>query len=184
MTTPERLVFSQSVEALLIRGVGARMTPQLEDRLRRVGIDLRRLLPAYSQETWERAVEVVAKELYPDLPMGEAQWKLGESTVYGWGETMLGKAMFALSKVIGPKRALQRFPSMSRASNNYSTMLAHELSPNEFELICEPFAGWPEYVQGCLRAVIDVTGAKEPKVELVEHDRARERIVMRATWQS
>src|SRR4051794_26244070 len=114
MATPERLVFSPSVEALLMRGVGNQMTPGLKAQLRNVGIDLDRpLLPAYPSDTWQTAVGVIAKTLHPHLSMGQAQWKLGESTVYGFEQTVLGKAMVALSKLIGPRRALLRFPSMA-----------------------------------------------------------------------
>lgn len=166
-----------------MRGVGHRMTPRLHAELRELGIDLGKpLLPAYPSETWERAVEWVARALYPELSMGEAQWKLGESTVYGFEQTVLGKAMVALSKLIGPRRALLRFPTMSRSSNNYSSMKLRELGPADFEVVCEPFMGWSEYVQGCIRAVLDVTGAKDPKVELVSHQREAERLVLRATW--
>jgi uncharacterized protein (TIGR02265 family) len=181
--TQERLVFSPSVEALLMRGVGHRMTPGLQEQLRELGIDLGKpLLPAYPTEVWERAVEVVARALHPDLSMAEAQWKLGESTVYGFEQTVLGKAMVALSKLIGPRRALLRFPTMSKSSNNYSSMSLRELAANDFEVVCEPFVGWSEYVQGCIRAVLDVTGAKDPRVELVSHAREAERIVLRASW--
>ncbi len=179
----ERLVFSPTVEALLMRGVGNRMTPQLQEQLRGLGIDLGKpLLPAYPSEAWQQAVELVARALHPELPMAEAQWKLGESTVYGFEQTVLGKAMVALSKLIGPRRALLRFPTMSRSSNNYSSMRLRELAFNDFEVTCEPYEGWSEYVQGCIRAVLDVTGANDPKVELVDYARDQERVVLRATW--
>lgn len=179
----ERYVFSPSVEALLMRGIAGRMTPNLEEGLRKLGIDIAKpLQPAYPLDKWLKAVDLVAATVHPELPMPEAQKKLGESTVYGFEQTMLGKAMVAFSKVIGPRRALLRFPSMSRSSNNYSGMEAKEISPNQFELVCFPYVGWPEYVQGCIHAVVDVTGAKEPKVEIVEHDVAKERLVLRATW--
>src|SRR5271168_4528786 len=101
----ERLVFSPSVEALLIRGVGERMTPGLADQLRALGIDLGKpLLPAYRSDTWQQAVDLIAKELYPGEPMGEAQRRLGESTVVGWEHTLVGKAMFAITRLYGPRR--------------------------------------------------------------------------------
>ncbi len=185
MSSPERLVFSPSVEALLVRGVGDRMTPQLQERLRALGIDVGKpLLPAYPLDKWQEAVDAVAAALYPGVAMKEAQWKLGESTVLGFEKTMLGKAMVGVSRVIGPRRALLRFPSMSRSSNNYSTMTANEVAPGNIEMVCDPYVGWPEYVQGCLHAVMQMCGAQEPKVELVEHSPQKERLVLRALWRS
>jgi uncharacterized protein (TIGR02265 family) len=185
MNTPERLVFSPSVEALVVRGVGAKMTPALKAELGTLGFNLDKpLLPAYPSDDWQKAVDAIARALHPELSMGEAQRKLGESTVYGFEQTVLGKAMVALSRIIGPRRALHRFPTMSRSSNNFSRMEAREVAPNDFELICEPYVGWPEYVQGCIRAVVDVCGGKEARVDLVSHSPETERIVLRATWRA
>ncbi len=181
----ERIVFSPSVEALLVRGLARSMTPELKEKLKQTGIDLGRpLLPGYPSDLWQRAIEVVGHSLFPDLTKADAQWKLGESTVYGFEETLLGKAMIGFSRVVGPRRILLRFPTMSRASNNFSHMAVKEVSPTEFEIVCDPYVGYPEYVQGCLRAVLDVSGAKSPRVELVSHDVVRERIVLRATWRA
>ncbi|MBX5483084.1 MAG: DUF2378 family protein [Myxococcaceae bacterium] len=181
----ERVVFSPSVEALLIRGVAKKMTPELQEDLKQLGIDLSRpLLPGYPSYVWQRAVDHVARTLYPTLSMAEAQWMLGESTVYGFEETLIGKAVIGLSRVIGPRRVLLRFTSLSKSSNNYSTMTLKELAPNDFELEAHPYEGFPEYVQGCLHAVLDVSGAKEPQVDLISHDTAAERIVLRATWKA
>lgn len=183
MQAEERLVFSPSVEALLIRGVGDRLTDEMRAQVKELGIDLARpLLPAYSNTVWNRVVDHIAVSLYPELEMAEAQYKLGQSTVYGFERTALGKAMVAVSKLIGPRRALLRFAGSSRSSNNYSYMEAREVSPNEIELDTSPFEGRSEYVQGCLSALIDLTGGKNGDVELVSFDREQERLILRARW--
>lgn len=183
MKADERLVFSPSVEALLIRGVGEQLTDEMREQVREMGIDLSRpLLPAYSTGVWNRVVDHIAVSLHPDRPMAEAQYALGQSTVYGFERTTLGKAMVAVSKLIGPRRALLRFAGSSRSSNNYSSMEAREISPNEIEMIANPFEGDPEYVRGCLCALIDLTGGKNGDVEVISHDREQERLVLRARW--
>ena len=75
MNPQERLVFSPSVEALLVRGVGNKLTPSLQDKLRSLGFDVSRpLLPAYPLDKWQEAVDLVAQDLYPGMSMNEAQW--------------------------------------------------------------------------------------------------------------
>lgn len=183
MQQQERLVFSPSVEALLIRGVGDRLTPQLKRELVKLGFDIDQpLLPAYSATAWQKAVDLIATELYPDVSMPQAQRSLGESTVHGFERTTLGKAMVAVSKLIGSRRALMRFAGSSRSSNNYSRMEARELSPNEIEFLCMPYDGWPEFVAGCLTALVEMTGGKSPKSTIVSHDRDTERLVLRISW--
>jgi uncharacterized protein (TIGR02265 family) len=185
MNTPERLIFSASVEALLLRGVAGKITPRLDQQLRELGIDLSRpLLPAYPSATWQKAVDLVAQEVHPGVPMGEAQKLLGASTVYGWEQTLVGKAMFAITKLYGPRRLLLRFPVMSRSSNNFSSMQAKELGPNQVELTCYPYEGHPSYVVGCIQAVATVAGAREPKVEVTQHDTQGERITLQVSWTS
>ena len=183
MNAEERLIFSPSVEALLIRGVGDQLTDELRAEVREMGIDLSRpLLPAYSTAVWNRVVDHIATSLHPELSMSEAQYELGQSTVYGFERTTLGKAMVAVSKLIGPRRALLRFAGSSRSSNNYSSMEAREISPNEIEMIACPFEGDSEYVRGCLCALIDLTGGKNGDVEVVAYDEEQERLVLRARW--
>lgn len=183
MKAEERLVFSPSVEALLIRGVGDQLSDEVRAQVSEMGIDLSRpLLPAYSIDVWNRVVDHIAMALHPERSMAEAQYELGQSTVYGFERTTLGKAMVAVSKLIGPRRALLRFAGSSRSSNNYSYMEAREISPTEIELTAAPFEGHPEYVQGCLCALIDLTGGKNGEVELISHDREQERVVLRARW--
>ena len=58
----ERLIFSPTVEALLLRGVGDRMTPALEEGIRVLGIDIKKaLLPAYPVDTWLKVLDLVGK---------------------------------------------------------------------------------------------------------------------------
>jgi len=183
MQKQERLVFSPSVEALLIRGVGDQLTPDIKAELVRIGFNIDQpLLPAYDSTSWQRAVDLIAKSLYPDLTMSEAQRRLGESTVHGFERTTLGKAMVAVSKLIGSRRALMRFAGSSRSSNNYSRMEAREISPNEIEFLLLPYEGWPEYVAGCLSALVDMTGGKDPRITVVSHDPEAERLVLRVRW--
>jgi uncharacterized protein (TIGR02265 family) len=181
----ERIVFNSSVEALLIRGLAKQMTPELAAGLKELGFDLSKpLLPGYPSDQWQKAVDLCAKLVFPNDTMGDAQWKLGESTVMGFEETLIGKAAIGFSKVLGPRRIMGRFPSMSRTSNNFSRMEGKEISPTHFEMTTEPYVGWPQFVQGCLSAVLRISGAKEPNCEIVEHDPKRERLVLSCTWKA
>ncbi len=179
----ERLVFSSSVEGLLKYGLAGRMTPELKDGLKELGINLDRpLLPAYPSSQWMSAVELVAKQIYPELPEAEAHFKLGESQVFGIMDTFLGKGLGAFARLAGPKRSLLRFPSTSKTSTNFSKMEARELGPNEVEITSHPYEGRPEYLLGCVSGAIIIAGGKDPKVRIISHDKKAERAVLAATW--
>lgn len=184
MPESSRLILSHSVEALFVRALGKQLTPELVEQLRRVGLDLDRLLPAYPLAIWEKSLDVAARHLHPELPVSEAMRQLGEITVNGWAQTFVGRAMITMAKMAGPKRTLMRFPMLARSSNNFSHMFVRELETNDLEVICEPYAGWPEYVEGVLHAVVALSGGESPQVTCLSHDLAAKRVVFRVTWKS
>jgi hypothetical protein len=65
----ERLVFTQTVEALFVRGVAGRLSPSALQRLKEGGLDLGRpMLPAYTAEVFTRCIAILAEELCPGSP--------------------------------------------------------------------------------------------------------------------
>ncbi|HEY0880840.1 MAG TPA: DUF2378 family protein, partial [Archangium sp.] len=85
----------------------------------------------------------------------------------GFEKTLMGSALIALLKVIGPRRTLQRMTRSFRAANNFTEGTVEELAPNH-HLVKVNFTLRPGFYtglleQGCLRA-----GAKELSVKLVE----------------
>ncbi len=182
MSHPERLVFAPSVEGLLVKGL--ELTPETLGELRALGIDLGRpLLPAYPAELWHRALHLVAERVYPTLSLPEAYRRMGERTVYGLDGTLLGKAMLAMARVIGPRRMLVRLPNSVKSGSNFAQLDAKELAPNAFLLTSQPYMGYGEFMQGSVSAAIDIAGAKQGSVEIVEYDRPAEKLVLRASWQ-
>ena len=181
MIKSERLVFSPSIEGLLLKGL--EIPPGLRAELRALGIDLDRpLLPAYPAELWHRALHLVAQRLYPELGFAEAYRKMGERTVYGLEATLLGKAMIAMAKLVGPRRTLLRLPNSVKSGLNFAQLEAKELAPNTFVLTSQPYMGYGEFMQGSVSAAIDLTGGVEGAVEIVEYDRSTEKLVLRASW--
>lgn len=180
MNKSERLVFSTSVEGLV---KGLVLEPPVRAELRTLGIDVDRpLLPAYSAELWHRALHLVAQRVYPTLSIAEAYRKMGERTVYGMEDTLLGKATLAMAKLVGPRRMLLRLPNSAKSGSNFAQLEVRELAPNEFLLTSHPYMGYAEFMQGSVRAAIEICGAPKGTVEIVEHDRVTEKLVMRATW--
>ena len=63
--TTEKLWFSQAIEGLFIRGLGARLTPDVRAKISAEGIDLGKLQPAYPIEQIHRAARAVLPTLWP-----------------------------------------------------------------------------------------------------------------------
>jgi uncharacterized protein (TIGR02265 family) len=182
LNVSERAVFAPTVEGL-VRGVGSKLSGHARDQLRALGIDLDRpLKPGYPAVTWHRALELIAADVYPGVNASEAHFRMGARTVHGLDETLVGKAMLAMIRLIGPRRALLRLPTSAKIGTNFVNLTLTEHSPNDLELVSEPFMGYAEVMQGSVHALIDIAGAKEPRVDIVGYDRATERMTLRVRW--
>lgn len=167
----ELLVYEQTVEGLFIRALGNRLTPECRARLSEAGLDVtRKLKPAYPFPSWMTFIRIAAEELYPGMPLPEATFKLGEAHLEGFRETMLGRAVISLLRVLGPKRALLRATQNFRAGNNYTETRVTELTPYQFELWMNEVGNFPEFTAGIIHAGVRMSGAKEPRVEPTGYD--------------
>ena len=167
----QKMVFEQTIEGLFLRGLGDRLTPACKSRLRAHGLDLdRKLLPAYEFEKWMAYLRIAAEELYGDSSTEVAMFRLGERTVDGFGDTLMGRAVLAMTRIIGPVRTLQRCDRNFRSGNNYTTSRLKELSAQCYELWVNEVGPYPTFTGGIVCAALRVAGAKEPKAEVVSHD--------------
>lgn len=180
MTVEEPLVFSQTFEGLFDKALRNRMTPGLRDGLRALGVDVHALKPAYPVPTWTAAIELAAREIYPQLSTEAATWKLGEDFIQGYAETFIGRAMFGVLKVIGPKKALARMGRNFRSGNNYLETRFTENGPTDVELWFSEVHRQPGFNGGIVLGGGRLIGAQQMKIEVVRTD-GRE-AVYRITW--
>ena len=116
MTEP--LVFTPSIESLFVHGL--RLSLPARESLRALGLDLDRpLLPAYPLATWERAVQVAARDAFPQLDVDAAHLQLGRRMLAGYDATLIGKAIGIAARLAGPRRTLERMAHNTGTANNY-----------------------------------------------------------------
>lgn len=180
-TPPDQIVFAHSVEGLFARALGGEVPPALQEQIRGLGIDLtKKLLPAYPVQMWNQALEATVRELYPGEPVPQAARQLGERMMHGYRATLVGQALLAMAKIIGPRRALLRSRQNWRSGNNYSEVKVEELSPSDFRLTFNE-AGISRWVsQGLLAAGLTFAGARGLSVEVAEFTETE--VVYRITW--
>jgi uncharacterized protein (TIGR02265 family) len=166
----ERVVFGQSFEGLFVRGLKGRLTPRLEQRLKEIGLDLKRLATAYPLEVWTKSVELAAQELHRGVPRAEAYRLLGERVVEGFAETFLGNTLFSVLKLYGPTRAMHRTTRNFRSANNYTEARVTERKPGDFELWMNETGDTRWVTQGVLVAALRRLGATELTVDVTHFD--------------
>lgn len=155
------VVLDAAFEGLYVRGLGPRVTPMLKEKMRTVGIDLDQMKPRYPREIWVRGLDVAARELYPRLPLAEAYRQLGDVAVSGIGNTLIGKAIVSMAKMLGPRRAMYRLNQAFGSLNNFMTVAVTEHGPTHFTLVINDAYDRPTYIMGALCAAMTMSGAKE-----------------------
>lgn len=175
----EKLIFAQTFEGLL-RSVQDRLSPQVVEGLKAMGLDTTApLLPAYSHTLFTEVITYLAGQLHPGLERDAAITLLGRDFMDAYGETMVGRAMMAMIRLIGPRRALERVTRQFRTGNNFSETRLTPRGEREYELWINEvrLPGW--YV-GIVSRGLELAGAKGVKVELIS--RTGVDSTFRATW--
>ncbi|WP_375769539.1 DUF2378 family protein [Archangium gephyra] len=166
--TQRRLVFEHTVDGLFRFSLRSRLSSQAWNALRGVGIDLSKpLLPAYSYETWKRALELTVADLYPLVPREEGWRQLGREVVNGMVHTVLGRAMVGVARLLGPLRSLRRLNNTLRSADNYVESRLTELSPTSCEVWINEVMGQPTYYAGILEACIGLAGGQRARARVV-----------------
>ena len=115
------LVFNHTIQGLFSRTFPDGVPPELKVQLRTVGVDLDKpLLPAYTIATWSRCIDLGAWAAFPEERREVAWRRMGERMIDGYQDSMIGRAMFSMLRVLGPRRMLQRARKNFRSGNNYT----------------------------------------------------------------
>lgn len=153
MADMQRVWFADGVEGLWWKGLASRMTPQLKAQLKTVGLDLDgKIQPAYPAEVIAAASRIASKLLFPKLSEEAAFYELGTIALEQFANTLLGRALFPMLRVMGWRRALQRMQSNLRTASNYAEVTVTEVAPDCFRLTLRD----PDGLAYFWKALIDV----------------------------
>ncbi|MHA7632788.1 DUF2378 family protein [Corallococcus sp. M7] len=181
MATAEKLVFPTIVEGLFVRGLSGKVPFALKEQLRKEGLDLDRpLQPAYSLDTWTRCVALTAKTLHPEQP-DEVAWRmLGERMIDGYRDTMVGRALLGVLRLIGPKRMLMRAQHSFRSGNNYTEVAITERGEREADLWLNEPGLLRYFKQGVMLATVRAASGPATQVDVVQFD--DDSVTYRVSW--
>ncbi len=160
------LVFQQAFVALR-RVLAPHWSETLSQRYVALGVNLNAPEPAYPLSTWVQALDLAMATISPGVDHDKATRDIGQRMVQATSETVLGGAMFALLRVLGPKRGLMRMARNLRSSNNYSESEVRETAPGQYELTLN-LVNYPHYYVGMLETGLTLMGAKATEVSVVD----------------
>ncbi len=167
----KRVIFTPVIEGLYVHGLRGRVPLSLKVRLRELGLDLDRPLPsAFPVLQWEKCLHATAEALSPEVPRDEAMRRLGVLHVEGFGGSLLGRAMYAFMRTLGPRRILERLTASFRTTDNYSETRVTELGPGRYELWLNATADIATYPEGLFVALLTRCGARAVRVACTHRD--------------
>ncbi len=173
----ERVVFSSVFESCV--RLLQRNEPEALSAVREAGVNVDKLQAAYPADTWRTVSRLAAKALFPDAAPDQADYLLGQQFMEQYAQTIIGGALMATLRLIGPRRAFTRVSRSFRTSNNYMEDRVTERGPNDYELwLNEPLV--PHVNRGVLQATLTAIGAKGCSVEVVAVD--AEGVTYRCRW--
>lgn len=146
----EHLWFQNSIEGLFLRSLKAELNSDLRTELKSVGLDLSHLVPAYPVGTLRMALERVAPLVLPGATWEAQQRELGRRLVRGYFDTMMGRALSGVLRLVGPQRGITRIHRSFRSVTNYLTVQGEVLGPGEARVIFEPVDGLAHFLVGIL----------------------------------
>ena len=163
------VVFSTAVEGFG-RSFRAKMSSALLAEAKSLGVDFDHLLPAYPLQTWESLMQKVGDTLYRDVPPELRFRRMGRDFLNGYLETLLGKAILATAKLLGPRRTLERMARNFQTGTNYVAFETRALGDNHVEIatwmheqFLDEWRGRPtvmlDYRHGILEQLLTTLGA-------------------------
>jgi uncharacterized protein (TIGR02265 family) len=165
----EKLSFGHSMEALLAAAKPA-LDAALVAELQAIGLDpTKKLLPAYPATVARDAVLRCARKLNPHLTEEAALFALGRRFVERYRESIMGAALAAAARLLGPKRMLNRVAVQFGNANNYIQVKMTHVAPGVSEL-------WASEIQhsawfaGIITAMVENARAKNVNVTLQRND--------------
>jgi uncharacterized protein (TIGR02265 family) len=175
----EAVVFGSAVEGLFVRTLGARLDATARDRIREIGIDLNRPpQAAYPIEVWEKAVDWAARCAFPELPVEEAWVATGQAFVAGFGQTLIGRAVLGVGRVVGVERSLKRMTRNLHSVNNFNSAVVEESAPGrvvirvmttpEFRELPRATTLPVHYMRGVFQGMAEELGARAVTVQVLE----------------
>ena len=162
---PEKLIFDHTVESLL-RALERPISPEQVKGLDALGIDLSKpLLPAYPIEVYSALIGFIGRQRFPGLPSEEADFEVGRAFIVAYTtQTMMGKALKGLLRVIGPHRAIERMSRTYRSANNYTETQLQQLGPTSYALWFN-FVLRAGYFRGMVYETLTLCGVKQLEVK-------------------
>ena len=164
----KKMVFAQTVESIFAPSIARDLTPRGRRRLEEAGLVLGKKLRAeYPLETVRGWMDILRQDLYPGMPRERADELLGRRMVEGLAQTLLGRALVPILRLLGPARAVRRMEENMRHLTNFTRLQMRLTGDDEAEYWIEEPGISSDYTRGEMLAIFEAIGYPRTTVDLV-----------------
>lgn len=165
MNENEKVIFGNSMEGLW-RALEPHTAAEAE-AFRRAGVTGgKSFQPAYPLPAYLAILEACAQGRFAGQDPLEQYTQVGRLFFGGYERTLVGQALMAVMRVIGPRRTLERMTRNFRTANNFTEAEAEALAANHHRLVMKHVT-YPGFYRGILLSGIERAGARAPAVEFL-----------------
>ena len=159
-----------SVRELVQSGL-ARLSPGARARITELGIPLDgKIAATYPATAWAGCVAVMAEDMFPSLDPIEAQRKLAHLRIGEVAGSWRGRALFAVSKLAGRERALEKFVHGLRRATNYLETRFTVVAPRHYEVWLSEVTGVPGFFLGMIEAAAGRFASDPAPIRIASRD--------------
>lgn len=163
------VIYRHSVESFVERVLQRRglLSPDFIRELKALGVDVEKPTEV-DLATWARLVRATAAKLSPSKDIDAALEDVGLETIAGYLESLVGRSLFVLLRLFGPRRALLRMQENYHSADSITRIDARALSPTSVELVFNTTGGTPTYVRGLMLGTLIHLKVRSPQVTFEE----------------
>ena len=162
----ERVVFGTSMEGL--HRALSPPTPAENAAFLKAGVTGAKFDSAYPLALYTDILDACAASRFAGKEPLERFTEVGRLFWSGYEKTLVGQALIAVLKVLGPRRMLDRMTRNFRTANNYTEVTVEAISPSQ-HVVRITHVTRPGLFVGLLEKGLTYAGAKELSVKLIEH---------------
>jgi uncharacterized protein (TIGR02265 family) len=133
----ERVIYQNTVVDML-RMLGSPVSPAHLKRLQAIGIDPANVKSAFNHAQYLQLLDLLGELKFPLESPEQRDFEVGKAFVEGAWQTVFGKAILSVMRMLGPLRSARRMTQTLRSVNSFTTAEHTEISDHEVELWVSP----------------------------------------------
>ena len=163
------VIYRHTVEAFIERVVVRRglLSLDFDRELKVLGVDASRPKEV-SLEVWLAVLRAAARRLSPGKPEPEALEDVGRQMLRGFLDGVVGRGLFMVLRMLGPRRALLRMKENFSTSDSVTSITTREVSPTCIEMEFADAFAIPTYARGILSEAMLMLQVPKHTVEFTE----------------